>query len=64
MSTFLEKMFWREKKAVEERAARRPRVSKEISVMVAIATPRMMGNSERYTCGKGLYLDVEEEVDP
>lgn len=41
--TFLEKMFCRENPMVDSRAETNPIISKEISVTVAMATPRNMG---------------------
>lgn len=47
--TFFEYMFWRENPQVDMRAATRPNMSKDNSVMVATATPRMIGTREKYT---------------
>lgn len=47
--TFFENMFWREKPQVDTRAATRPSMSKDNSVMLAMATPRMIGTREKYT---------------
>ena len=45
-------MFWSENPQVDMRAATRPSMSKDSSVMVAMATPKMMGTREKYTWGE------------
>lgn len=47
--TFFEYIFWREKPHVDIRAAISPSMSKDSSVIVAMATPQMMGTREKYT---------------
>lgn len=48
--TFFENIFCNEKPHVARRAEPSPKMSKDISVMLAIATPIMMGTKEAYTC--------------
>lgn len=47
--TFLENIFCNEKPIVDIRAANKPIKSKDISVMVAIPTPNIIGIKLRYT---------------
>lgn len=63
--TFFEKMFCSENPHVATKAETRPNISKDISVMVAMATPRIIGTNEKYTCtGKEeKILSVKQEAD-
>lgn len=47
--TFFEKIFCSENPHVATKAEIRPNMSKDISVMVAMATPRIIGTNEKYT---------------
>lgn len=50
--TFLEKIFCREKPTVAAKAAKSPTNANEISVTVAIATPPIIGTSDKYICNE------------
>ncbi len=46
----MDRMFWIANPSVESSAHTIPSMSNEISVTVAIATPPMIGSSDKYTC--------------